>query len=66
MPLTVDELSNALGKAKQAGGLFEARTTHQLSMVGVGPGIMAGEGCGTGNHDGNELQRLFDDLASLP
>lgn len=65
VPLTGDELSNALGKAKEVGGLSEARTAHQHSMVGAGPGIIAGEGCGTSNHDGNELQRRYDDLASL-
>lgn len=66
VPLTEDELSNALGKAKEVRGLSEARTAHQHSMVGAGPGIIAGEGCGTSNHDGNELQRRYDDLASLP
>lgn len=67
-PLTEDELSNTLGKAKEVKkrGLSEARTVHQHSMVGAGPGIIAGEGCGTSKHDGNELQRRYDDLASLP
>lgn len=64
--LTEDELSNALGKAKEMRGLSEARTAHQHSMVGAGPIIIAGEGCATSNHDGNELQRRYDDLASLP
>lgn len=66
VPLTEDELSNALGKAKDMRGLSEARTAHQHSTVGAGPGIIAGEGCDTSNHDGSELQRRYDDLASLP
>lgn len=66
VPLTEDELSNALDKAKEVGGFSEARTAYQHSMVGAVPGIIAGESCGTSNHDGNELQRRCDDLASLP
>lgn len=55
VPLTEDELSNALGKAKEVGAISESRTARQDSM-----------GSGTRNHDRNELQRRYDDLASLP
>lgn len=64
--LTKDELSNALGEAKALRGLSEAGTAHQHPMFGADPGIIAGEGFVTSNHDGNELQRHYDNLASLP
>lgn len=64
--LTEDGLSNALGEAQEVRGLSEARTAHQHPIFGTDPGIIAGEGLGSSNHDGNELQRHYDDPASLP
>lgn len=39
--LTEDELSNALGEAKEVRGLSEARTAHQHPMFGADPVIIA-------------------------
>lgn len=66
VPLTEDELSNALGKARFVGGFSESRTAHQLSIFGMEPGPIPGEGCGTRGHGGNELHRRCDDPATLP
>lgn len=66
VPLTEDELSIALGKARFVGGFSESRTAHQLSIFGMEPGPIPGEGCGTRGHGGNELHRRCDDPATLP
>lgn len=66
VPLTKDELSSPLREARDVGLFSESRTAHQPSIVGTEPGLIPGEGWGTRNHQGNELQRRCDDPATLP
>lgn len=63
VPLTKDD---PLREARDVGLFSESRTAHQPSIVGTEPGLIPGEGWGTRNHEGNELQRRCDDPATLP